>query len=360
MPEDYVTDQPAGTLAQDEPRARRGPFLRFLHTALIASSLALVFATFLPLVHPYWPLADVAEHFALQILLAAGILAALAVVLRRWRWLSVIGAIAFIQAWTIHPYWPHASSLAEPLAGEARLKMVSLNVWYRNDEMPRVIDYLRSTGADVIGLVEVRAQMLPQLAALNDLYPYRLECVSAAKICQELLLSKYPFRSSGKGRIDGQLPVLVWGEIKPQPNAPPVTIAVTHLAWPFKKISPAAAPALGPNRQTLPQGMPRLLQSDQAVRLTGALNQLGGDLVLMGDFNMAPWARAQMYLRQSTGLDNQGHLAPSWPAWAPAALRLPIDHIMTRGAPQILTLAAGPAVGSDHRPVEAILGFAEP
>ncbi|MBI2255279.1 MAG: endonuclease/exonuclease/phosphatase family protein [Proteobacteria bacterium] len=358
MPEDYVTDLPAGDgMAEEAGPRKRGAFLKGLHAGLVAGCVALLFATFLPLLHPYWPLADVAEHFALQVLMASAFLGALAVALRRWRWLSIIGGIAFIQAWTIHPYWPSTTALAAPAVGEARLKLVSLNVWYHNQNMPAVIDYLRDTNADVVGLVEVRDRMLPELAVLNDLYPYRLECVSVARICQELLLSKYPFTASGKGRIDGELPVLVWGEIRPMPQAPPITIAVTHLAWPFKKIRAPAEPALDPQHQSLPKGLPRLVQTEQALKLTGALDRLSSNLVLMGDFNMTPWSRTQQYLRRATGLDNKGALVPSWPAWAPSFLRLPIDHVMTRGNPQILELAAGPDVGSDHRPVEAIIAL---
>lgn len=363
MPEDYVTDlSTEDGLAEAGTPRRRGAFLKGLHAGLVAGCLGLLFATFLPLLHPDWPLADVAEHFALQILLAAAILGGLALALRRWRWLSVIGGVAFIQVWTIHPYWPTPTAMAAPAANETRLKLVSLNVWYHNQNMPAVVDYLRDANADVVGLVEVRDRMLPELAALNEIYPYRLECVSVARICQELLLSKYPFTASGKGRINGELPVLVWGEIRPMPQAPPVTIAVTHLAWPFKKIrapidSTGADPTLNPQHQSLPKGLPRLVQTEQALTLTGALDRLSSNLVLMGDFNMAPWSRTQQYLRRATGLDNQGNLVPSWPSWAPAFMRLPIDHVMTRGNPHILTLAAGPDVGSDHRPVEAVIAL---
>ena len=360
-PEDYVTDLSAeGGRNADTTRHQHSALLKGLNGSLVAGCLALLFATFLPLLHPYWPLADVAEHFALQILMAAAILGALALALRRWRWLSVIGGVAFIQLWTIHPYWPSDAVLVTPMAAEKRLKLVSLNVWYHNQNLPAVIDYLRAADADVVGLVEVRDRMLPELSALNTLYPYRLECVSAAKICQELLLSKYPFTAWGKGRIDGELPVLVWGEIRPMPQAPPVTIAVTHLSWPFKKIRQPAAPTLDPQHRSLPKGLPRLVQTEQALTLTGALDRLSSNLVLMGDFNMAPWSRTQQYMRRATGLDSKGDLVPSWPSWAPAFMRLPIDHVMTRGNPQILTLAAGPDVGSDHRPVEAVIALKMP
>jgi endonuclease/exonuclease/phosphatase (EEP) superfamily protein YafD len=109
----------------------------------------------------------------------------------------------------------------------------------------------------------------------------------------------------------------------------------------------------------LPDEVPNLAQAIEADHLAVHLRQLGPDLVLMGDFNAAPWTRIQQRLRRDSRLDNAGVLAPSWPAWAPALLRLPIDHVLSRGELRVLRMKAGPAVGSDHRPVEAVLGAAQ-
>ncbi len=358
LQDDLADFSPETDLPEPAVPRQRSPFIKGLHIGLAAGSLSLLLVTFLPLLHPYWPLADIAEHFALQILMAAILLGALALALRRWRWVSVIAGIAFIQIWIIHPYWPVPSrAMALPSDRQTQLNLISLNVHYYGDSYAAVLDYLSNSGADVIGLVEVSPAWKQELAALNAQYPFRIDCVSADNICQEMLLSKYPFHAEGKGRIQGKLPVLVWGEIAPPGNVPPVTIAVTHLSWPFSKIPVASDNALLADRRLLPTGLPSLLQTKQAVALTAAVNQLEPDLVLMGDFNMAPWSRTQQYLRQTTGLDSKGDMAPSWPNWLPAALRLPIDHVMTRGNPRLISLAAGPDVGSDHRPVEAIIAF---
>ena len=362
MPQDDVAVFPTETgLPEPTIPRQRGPFIKSLHISLAAGSLGLLFATFLPLLHPYWPLADIAEHFALQILMAAVLLGALALALRRWRWLSVIAGIAFIQIWIIHPYWPVPSkAMALPSDSQTQLNLISLNVQYYNDSYATVLDYLSNSDADVIGLVEVSPAWKQELAALNAQYPFRIDCVSADNICQEMLLSKYPFQAEGKGRIQGKLPVLVWGKITPPGNVPPVTIAVTHLSWPFSKIRADSDDVSLSDRQLLSTGLPWLLQTKQAIALTDAVNQLEPDLILMGDFNMAPWSRTQQFLRRTTGLDSKGDLAPSWPNWLPAALRLPIDHVMTRGNPRLISLAAGPDVGPDHRPVEAVVAFDAP
>jgi endonuclease/exonuclease/phosphatase (EEP) superfamily protein YafD len=61
----------------------------------------------------------------------------------------------------------------------------------------------------------------------------------------------------------------------------------------------------------------------------------------------------QVAFRAATGLDNRGHYLPSWPTFAWPLLRLPIDQIFVRGAPQVTEMQLGPSVGSDHLPIEA-------
>ena len=328
------------------------------HMLLVMGSLALAVATFLPLFHPLWPLASVAEHFAFQVLAGALIFAVLALALRRWRWLAAIIAIALIQIWIIHPYWPSLKFAAAAAPQETRLKIVSLNVWYRGTGYQSVRDYLRESDADVIGLVEVTPRWKAELAPLLALYPYSVDCIDADERCEEMLFSRHPFISSAAGRVDGKLPVLAWGEIA-LPDRKPVTIAVTHLVWPLMTAGPGDL-ATDSNRSSLPEGLPRLAQAEQAANLATGIRALGDDLILMGDFNAAPWSDIQQHLRGATGLDNQGFAAPSWPAWSWTPLRLPIDHILTRGSPQMLSFTTGPDVGSDHLPVEAVVAVSQP
>jgi endonuclease/exonuclease/phosphatase (EEP) superfamily protein YafD len=327
-----------------------------LRITLILGGTGLAAATLMPLFHPLWPMSSVAEHFALQILLAAGVLLVLALALRRWRWLAVILVIALIQVWIIHPYWPRLAQ-ATASGQQDTLKIVSLNVRYSSDSFGAVRDYLAASNADVIGLVEITPLWKAELAPLRTLYPYSVDCVGTELRCEEMLLSKHPFLQSGAGWVNQDLPVLAWAEIAPRHGTgPPLTIAVTHLAWPFLGARPAATPAAR-NQPIHPDTVPHIAQSEQAENLLGGLRQLGDNLILMGDFNAAPWSRVQQHLRAETGLDNQGFVAPSWPAWGPGFIRLPIDHIMARGAARVISFGAGPDVGSDHLPVEAVVSL---
>lgn len=343
-----------------------GAFLRGLHVGLALSGVVLVIATFLPLLHPFWPLASVAEHFAFQVLMGAVAIGIIAALLRRWRWLGIVAGVAFIQLWTIHPYWPgfvtgfvtgHKSALATPAAPAAgELKVIALNVHHRGRSYEAVRQYLSNSGADVIGLVEMSRIWKVELAPLEAIYPYRIDCIDTDEVCEEMLLSKYPFQRSAAARVGGAMPVLAWADIIPPGGSKPLTFAVSHVVWPLMNAAPVGL-AGDAFRTSLPHGLPRLAQAEQVENLADGLRALGPDLVLMGDFNAAPWSRIQQYLRQQSGLDNQDFLVPSWPAWGPAVIRLPIDHILTRGSPHLVSFAAGPDVGSDHLPVEAILAL---
>ncbi|MBK8160372.1 MAG: endonuclease/exonuclease/phosphatase family protein [Rhodospirillaceae bacterium] len=372
-----LSTSPDGPDLDETPQpARRvaGAFRRGLHTGLGLGGVVLVIATFLPLLHPLWPLASVAEHFAVQVLMGALALGALALLLRRWRWLSVVVAVALIQIWTIHPYWPKPTVPVTPVADQAArtMKVISLNVHHSGRSFEAVRQYLRDSDADVIGLVEMSRRWKMELASLESVYPFRIDCIDVVERCEEMLLSKHPFQQQGAGRIHDDLPVLVWAEIMPPGGSEPVTFAVSHVAWPLQVADPPEAPAANAGLRSLPSGLPRLVQAEQVATLTEAVNglevnsqgvnslgvnSLGRNLVLMGDFNAAPWSRTQQYLRQNGAFNNHADLALTWPAWGPSFIRLPIDHIMTRGTPQLLSFEPGPNVGSDHLPVEALVAL---
>jgi endonuclease/exonuclease/phosphatase (EEP) superfamily protein YafD len=270
----------------------------------------------------------------------------------RPRWFALLAPIAFL--WNIMAIWPYmpVAAVEDQVPDGPRLKVVSANVWYRNDGYEAAIQYLESTDADVIALIEVTPQWLTALRPLDAKYPYRIDCMQSLPPCEMLLMSKHPFQRSYAGRVEGRAPVIVWGEIAFAGRS--VTVAATHLAWPMRAAvdtdrilhGGALQPALG--------GAYPLVQSEQAANLAQYLKGLGPDLVLMGDFNSVPWSRTQQTLRGATGLQNAGPMVPTWPSWQPPwFLRLPIDHIMTRGALTRLGFKSGRYIGSDHLPVEA-------
>jgi endonuclease/exonuclease/phosphatase (EEP) superfamily protein YafD len=324
--------------------------------------LGITIGSFAPLLSDRFPPFATFEAFLMQMTAVSLPLAVLALCFRP-RWFAILGPLVF--AWNIGTVWPYlpwhepeglvaGGAVADAATGAdsaPRLKVVSANVWYRNDGTRAAINYIQSTDADVVALIELTPQWQKALEPLYAKYPYHTDCMSSRPPCEMLLMSKYPFQRSYAGQVEGRSPVIAWGEILIGGRA--VTIAATHLSWPLRaeidgeRILPAGA-----MQPSLPDTYP-LVQSQQAANLAQYLNGLGPDLVLMGDFNSVPWSHSHKALRAATGLQNPGPMVPSWPSWQPKWNRMPIDHIMTRGALTRRDFKTGFYIGSDHLPVEA-------
>lgn len=312
--------------------------------------LAVFLGSFAPLLAHRMPALATFESFLPQMTAASLPLALLALGFRP-RWLAALGPLVFL--WNIGAIWPYLP-IGAPAAAETEgvpLKVVSANVWYRNDGYAAALRYLESSDADVIALIEVTPQWLTALQPLYARYPYRIDCMQTTPPCEMLLLSRHPFQRAYAGRIEGRSPVIVWGEIAFQGR--PVTVAATHLGWPLRAAMDSDRVIAGKALQPAFADAYPLEQSAQAANLAQYLKALGPDLVLMGDFNSVPWSRTQETLRAATGLQNAGPMVPTWPSWQPAWLRLPIDQIMTRGALARRSFRHGFYIGSDHLPVEA-------
>ncbi|MDY0882414.1 endonuclease/exonuclease/phosphatase family protein [Dongia soli] len=281
-------------------------------------------------------------HLALQLCLIGASLAALALVQRSWRGFLIAGLLALWQGWIV---WPPASPTGRAIAAEApipgasALKIVSLNTWYRNDRYDNLVQYLRGSGADVIGLVEVTPGLKAALASLRDLYPYQADCVGSLKKCEEMLLSRLPLHDVATQRVEGMRPIVVSARLD-LPGGP-VTIGVTHLSSSLNGLI------------EIRHAEEDIAQEGQVARIGRYFASLPADAILMGDFNAAPWSRVLTEMRIAGGWRANAGLVPSWPRWLPMPLRLPIDHIFGRGRVTVTRMDAGPALTSDHLPVVA-------
>jgi endonuclease/exonuclease/phosphatase (EEP) superfamily protein YafD len=296
--------------------------------------------------------ASVWEHFALQLTGLAVFAALIALALRRWIWAALLVALAVSAAW---PLLPSITAVAAP-AQAARLRVLSANLYYHAADHARTLRMLRESGADVIGLIEVTPAWRDALQGLADLYPYSSDCFATAPDCENILLSKLPLSEKRSGHLLPAAPMVVGGDV--QWLGRPVTILATHVTWP---LSPAAQVKQGlvfkaGEVPLLAGSLPATRQAEQAEALARVVVAMPQDLVLMGDLNGAPWSRVQRSFRAATGLDNAGWVL-TWPSWLSAPLRLPLDHVLTRGNLVVTEFAAGPPTDSDHLPVIAEIGW---
>lgn len=89
-------------------------------------------------------------------------------------------------------------------------------------------------------------------------------------------------------------------------------------------------------------------------RLSGELAEIPRPIILAGDFNALPWSAALN--RLSGAMSAAGaQWTGTFPAWSP--VKLPIDQVRVSGGLQIVSLEAGPFVGSIHLPLVAVIAL---
>lgn len=251
---------------------------------------------------------------------------------------------------------PAGGSALGPAQPE-RLRILSANLYYRAADQAETLRALRSSGADLIGLVEVTPGWRDGLKSLSDIYPYAADCFDVTPRCEHMLLSKAPFVEKRSAQVLQSGPVIAGGDVVW--NGHVVTVLVTHLAWPLLSDErPLPSLVLDANDVSRLNGaLPAIRQVRQADALARALADMPPDVVLMGDLNSAPWSRVQRAFRMATGLENRSGWAPTWPTWLPWMLRLPLDHILARGSLAVTSFASGVPTDSDHLPVIAEIGW---
>jgi len=335
------------------PGSRRRLFGDLVSTLLWLPLGGLLFSQIVIWLKVAEPMIGTIEQFAVQLTATAVIGAVLALAFRRGAQVAVFAVLAVTLAWPVFA----AHRPAAVVSDGARLKVVSANLWFAAPTHQPTLDMLMASDADIIGLVEVSEPWVQALAPLFAKYPYRVDCFATVPECETVLLSKLPLTKPRAERVFGVAPVVVGGEV--DWNGRTFEVLATHLAWPFTPDyeSRWAVITDPENAPYLQGGLPANRQTSQAGNLAKFINTLPPDVLLMGDFNGAPWSRLQRAFRTSTGLDHAAGWDFSWPAVLPWPLRLPIDHVLSRGHLGVTNFDAGPELDSDHVPVIAEIGW---
>jgi len=280
------------------------------------------------------------ENFDPAIAMAAAVATLGALLLRRRRAAMLALAVSVVAVTPVIASIHAAPEIAE---GTPRLTVMTFNLWVRNGETDRIVAYLREEKPDVVFLEEVTEAHKKALATLIDLYPTQVTCHTGIVDCETMLLSRFPAHWEKAGPIGGAMPSTAIAELD-LGDGRTVTAVAVHLAWPF--------PMQGHDAQ-----------HEQALHFARALDAYPGPLLLGGDFNGGAWARNQDAVKTLARLTSEPGLHPSWPAIrihgldVPEWLRLPIDHLFTRGGPVIASAEVGPKLGSDHLPVLAVVAL---
>ena len=267
-------------------------------------------------------------HFRVQYAWGFALLTVVLALTRSWK-LVVAGAVLVaIQVVLIAPSYI-APAKAETLP-EQRLRVVYANVNGANREHQRVLDLLRSEQADIVVIAELRAPLLDALQPLRDEgYP---------TFITHPRRDNYGIALLAKRELDGGVETLGGVETPPAIVArdPAAKLTVIGLHPP-----PPMNGALSAERDR---------QLDAVIE---RVRSIDGNVVLLGDLNMTPWAPKFGELLGAGLLDSREGFGvqTSWPASWPAPLRIPIDHCLVSPEVVVTQRRIGPEIGSDHRPI---------
>jgi endonuclease/exonuclease/phosphatase (EEP) superfamily protein YafD len=302
------------------------PRLRGLAASAVALAAIGTVGSVLVALVPAWPFA-LLEHFRFQYVWGGALVVAACAGLRMRGWFDAALIATLVNAcWVL----PDLSQRARPLPRDGEpVRVLLLNVHTSSSAFADVSRLISDTAPDVIGLVEVDARWLAQLAPALAPYPHHIDDPREDNF-GIALYSKLPLRGATE-LLGSQLPTLV---ATIELRGTPLDVVLTH---PIPPVRPE------------PLAM-QLSQLDAVARRTRAL---GSRVVLMGDFNATPWSQPFRTLVAATGLcDTRAGfgLQASFPA-SSAVLRIPIDHVLASCAIGVRSRAIERDVGSDHLPV---------
>ena len=305
------------------PRILAGGVLLTL-SVLVASLLAATSRGF-------W-IGDLAVHFPVQYAGLSLIAFLLFAAARRPLWAALALALAAVNIMNAAPGLSTRPPVIPKSATDpVRVRVASINVFYRNRDYARVADFIHAEKPDAVVLVEMTAEWRRGLATVEAQFPFRYRTRGAGGRGVDLW-SRLPMKDIG------DLPLESAGEPAIQAtimaSGHPLRIFAVHTSWPLGPKSAARR-----NRQLV-----LLAQHARAAKVP---------LVAVGDFNVSPFSAHFRQLLVDGNLRSAADgfgWQPTWPTFLPAA-GIQIDHGFVSPGVAVQNFRRGAGNGSDHRPI---------
>ncbi len=281
-----------------------------------------------------WPKADVLSNFSLHAAFWIVAFALGSIVPRHKTLAAAVILIALTALWSARSFTGAFDAKSVAITpGTRTIHVAHYNTYARNQSIGAVQQQIETIDADVVTLLEARADKLPMIDNLKQRYPYSFGCIGVGK-CTVAILSKFPFANTSKpGEApEGSLPY-IWVQFGPELGN--LTYIAIH-AQRFPKVSK---------------------QWNQVEDLRRLIEKHPGNIVVTGDFNATPFTRIMATIESVTGLTRLTNVA-TWPAQF-GVPQLAIDHILaSHGITAASPEYAGRSAGSDHLPIHMALRIA--
>ena len=279
------------------------------------------------------PLIDLFGQFVLPALVGAVVVMLLALLTARYA-TAVVGVAALLA--NLFVAWPFLQSPRPAAATGPTVKVLLFNIYYYNKRLAEAANTIRELNPDIVVLHEVVPRVRPELDAIADAFPYRVESW-LERPADALILSRFPLQD-----VAAELPApnhrRPLGVAKVTVGDRTLTLLAAHLSLP-----------------PLLEG--RGSQMAEMREIAETVNGLTGPRLLVGDFNAATWGAVITHARTFAALEVLTGPSGTWPTFLPRDMGIPIDHML---ASQEITFVSRTLItipGSDHRAVLAEIKF---
>jgi endonuclease/exonuclease/phosphatase (EEP) superfamily protein YafD len=283
-----------------------------------------VTANLLPLAARWSWMLELTTHFRVQYLVVTVALLVLVALRRRWGACVALLAAGAVSAAAVLPYLP--LPLAQTHAAPATVKVLTVNVSFRQFSVRTLLDLVREADPDVLIVQELTPHAERVLADFDTAFPHHHK-FTADGPAGIGVWSRYELERGATFAL-GRMPAIEARVRAPQGS---FTIIGVHLSSPVRPRRAAA----------------RNLE----LRALGVRSAaVEGPLVVAGDFNITPYSPYFTDWLAASGLTDSRRgrtLSVSWPTMLPW-LGIPIDHVAVNSGFTILSHQRLPNFESDH------------
>lgn len=249
-----------------------------------------------------------------------------------WKWVILTILSFAINATQILPLYSFDHYFGEK--NQQVLKLISMNVNFRNKNSKPILDFINKSNADVVAVQEATQFWLSEFDSVKSEYPYR-KYQENRNHHGLVILSRTPFKQIASSNFE--VPFINATLIF---DGKPISIVTIHFFTPTKEWRFR-------NRNLEFKELGSIINSNQ------------NSVIVAGDFNASTWSPFYQDFISETHLNDARAgfgVIPTFPTNLPFIM-IPIDQCLVSSDLEILNFHSGPNIGSDHLPVILEVGL---
>lgn len=299
--------------------------MRWLDRLLVLVAGLVAILSFLPLGARWSWLLELTAHFRVQYLVVTAGVLALTLMRRKWVAAGLLAAGGVVSAVPVLPYLPLAPG-SVAAAAEAPIKVLTVNVSFRQFSARRLLEIVRDKAPDVVIVQELTPHAERELAKLDELFPENSRFPADGPYGIGVW-SRFALESAATFAL-GRTPAI---EARVRAPSGPFTVIGVHLSAPTSARRGAAR-----NRELRELALRSATHADP--------------LIVAGDFNTTPYSPYFTDWLEDSGLTDSRRgrtMSISWPTTLPV-IGIPIDHVAVNDGFTVLSHTRLPNFESDH------------